>query len=635
MTGEKRETRIIAFCNLLLGIAVMLGSLAYYMNFTPINVGGVFYLFFVSLFILLLLGWISLLFWKNERLGKYSNEILSALSKPGWAVGITVIILIGWISSNMFSTRYPFLGTGALNTGWILLLYSFVIFAWHSFLLQVVEWVNSIHSRLKIYWHYVDQHWVMILLLGGITFFTFRNSYTGALLRLDDLIMIDYARNESLLAAITSPPDVYSVFYRPMHNLVLWIYYQLFGFDYALYQFAELLGHFVTVTLFYWLAFVISREKIFALIAATLFGTHIYVSVGVVYVNAVFWWLGVFGVLAQLVIAKSRRMRGFALFGLSVLLLLNLLLGEYGFALVGAQCLMALYLFLTSRQDRSSAMAIFLSAVFVTLVYFGMRWQAVGLLPESGGGSSGYFWDFYSNPRVLGINHYIYTVGANFVSTFVPIFSQVGVLMFPPIMQVLFGVTIYSIYILGIRKTPDNSINSFLWLPILYIYLMGSKEIVKHWIGNYNLSLTFSLHTMLNFSIAFLILNWRKISKEHKRIIVYAIGMLLSGCIVAFAYFRWRTHYYTHMAWILLVVVGMCYLKNARAGKAIITSLILISVLLSWKSMKIIDSRLPAIKIEQFQHNLCDPRVSKDLSLDMIEYYGIDDETVLSCVAEK
>ena len=636
MIIEIRETKIIAFYNLLLGISVVLGSLAYYLNFTPINVGGVFFLLVGILSILILIGLGFLVFWNHNRFGKVIETFIKVISQPVIAISIIVFIVVaGWISLGVASARYPFLGTVAFYNGMVLVLYSFVVLVGSSHLNQIFDWLKSNLTKMRQYQHLIDRHWIMVLVLCGIIFFTFRNSYSGALLRLDDLIMIDYARNESLFAAITSPPETYSVFYRPMHNLVLWVYYELFGLDYSRYQFAELFGHFATVILFYWLVHLITENKLLAVIGGILFGTHIYVSVGVVYVNAVFWWLGIFGVLSQIIIVRARQMRWYSMMGLGILLLLNLLIGEYGFALVGALCLMALYQFITREQDRKYAIKLFLLGVLVTVIYFGMRWQAVGLLPESGGGSSGYFWEFYTNPRILGINHYIYTVVANLISSFVPIFNQVGVLMLPPIVQILVGITIFSIYIFGVRKISENSINGFLWLPILYIYLMGSKEIVKYLIGNYNLTLTFSLHTMLNIAIAFLILGWKNISKEHRRVAVFALGMLLGGSVVAFAYFRWRTHYYTHMAWILLVIIGINYFKSVRNGKAILTSLMLISVLLSWKSMKIIDSRLPAIKVEQFQQNLCDSRVSKDLAMDMISYYQIDDESVLECVLEK
>ena len=636
ITQETKETIVISFTNFLLGVCVMLGALAYYKNFTPINVGGVFNLVVGLLSLLLILGIGILVFRNNDSVRRVTDILYFRISRPYNIIGIVAIscvLLIFLVASA--SQRYPFFGAQSFLYGGILALYGLYTLITVKYLIISKAWVIGFIGGLKGKTNFLDNHVLIGIFLFGIIMFTYRNSFEGALLRLDDLFMIDFARKASPFAAITRPPEIYSVFYRPMHNLVLWVYYNLFGFDYAKYQLAELLGHYAVVLLIYVLLYSIIRDKLIALIGAIVFGTHIYISVGVVYVNAVFWWLGVFGVIVIMHMAKGRRLRWFSWLSLGVILLLILLLGEYGFALIGATWLLALYVILFEKNNFRYAISLAILGLLVVAIYFVLRWQAVGVLPESGGGSSGYYWNFYLNPRSLGFKYYIYTVIVNFISVFIPIFSQVGVLLLPSVIQILSGVIIFSIYIISLRKTTDNSLNVYLWLPVLFIYLIGSKEIVKHLIGNYNLSLSFSLHTMLNMAIAFLVLNWKDISKPHKAISIYALGLILGSSVVAFAYFRWRTHYYSVMGWILLIAIGITYLRRMRTGQAIVVCLLVISMVMSWKSMKIIDSRLPAIKIEEFQQNLCDTRVPKDLALDVVSYYDIESDPILICISEK
>lgn len=635
---ETKEIITISFTNFLLGICVILGGLAFYKNFTPINTGGVFYSFVGLLSFSLLAGIGILIFRKNNTICDLLTKTYARISQPAYIVGIiTFSSILLLLVHNFASHSYPFLRTQTFSYGTALALFGLYSLISAAYLIRLKAWIIKQINGLKDNLNFINNHAFIGVLLFCAILFTYRNSFSGALLRLDDLFMIDFARDESIFTAITKPPEVYSVFYRPMHNLVLWIYYHLFGFDYAKYQFAELFGHIVVVLLLYAFLHSLTKEKLIPAILALAFGTHIYISVGIVYVNAVFWWLGVFGIIAFIGIANGRKLRWYSWWIIVAVLLLTLLLGEYGFAIIGAMWLLAFYIFVFDRDkdEIKYATSLTITGLIVVIIYFTLRWQAVGIIPESGGGSSGYFWGFYQDPRSLGLKFTIYTIVANLISTFVPIFSQSGVLLLPPIIQITSGIIIFYIYLTGLQKIKEDSINGYLWLPMLFIFLFGSKEIVKHLIGNYNLSLTFSLHTILNFAIAFVVVNWKEISRQHKSISLFAVGLILGSSIVAFSYFRWRTHYYSFMGWVILISIGINYLRRIRNGRIIITSLLIITMLMSWKSMKIIDSRLPVIKVEEFQENICDDRVSKDLAIDISSYYNITSESILKCISEK
>jgi len=633
---ETKETIVISFTNYLLGICVTLGALAYYKNFTPLNIARVYYLVASFLFLILLAGIVVLVFHKHTSVRGVIQKTYSLISKPWNIVGIIIfsVVLLIFITQ-IASQRYAFLGTRAFVYGGVLMLYGVFCLLCGGYLIRLSSLIADFAYWASTNISFLNSHVFNGLLLLGAIIYTYRNSFTGALLQLDDLLMIDFARNVSPFAAFISPPEPYTVFYRPMHNIVVWVYYQLFEFDYAKYQAAELLGHIAVVLLLYFLLHIILKDKLIALIGAFIFGTHIYISVGVVYVNAVFWWLGVFGVLVFINVAIGKLLRWRSFLSLVLILLIILLLGEYGFALIGAMWLLSLYILLFDRQNYKYAIALGLLGLIVVIIYFYLRWQAVGIFPQSGGGSSGYFWQFYQNPRPFGASFYIYTISANFISSFVPIFSRFGVLLLPPIMLILVSVIIFSVYMVGLQKISKNSINGYLWLPVLFIYIWGSKEAVSNLIGYYNLSYSFALHTMLNLAIAFLILNWKQISRPHKAISIFALGVILGSSVVAFAYFRWRTHYYSLMGWVILISIGIAYLRKTKSGQAIVLCLLVIALVMSWQSINVLDYGLPVIEIEKYQQDLCDSRVSKDLALDIVNYYNIKSKSILSCISSK
>ncbi|MBM3143607.1 MAG: hypothetical protein FJ010_01300 [Chloroflexi bacterium] len=615
-----------------IGVMILLGTMWYYARFTPVNVGGVFYVVtatFVSIFI----GAIVVLFDQEHWLTR-TAAFLYRSPRTNAVLILVLVVLIGglYVSREFFlAQRYPFFELESFDFGLSWVLSGFFLGVGGNSLFRVTTKLKqSIVGRHIHYLAYLDNHVVAIGALIGLVLFFYRNSYEGALLKLDDLYFISYVRSSSPWAGFINPPDAYASFYRPLHFLTIWLHYHLVGLDYAKYQLVLIVGHLVVLTLLYFFLYSINHNRIISFVLTLVFSVHIYVSLLVIFVTTVVWWFGVIAGAVNFYISKPKlKLLPHLLLGF--LLMMSLLMAESGFTLVFAVCFFALYAFFIKEINLRNVLSLVMVNVGVVAIYFFLRWKAVGFLPGDLSASSGYFGDFYEDPQQLGMKFYLYTLTANFMATFIPIFTQGGEIIKNSVLLILAGAILFSLYVILLRKFSANFVVQILLFILFYVLLIKSRILIRRFLGyGYQYDLSFALHTILGFSLVLLFSRWKKVSKQHKLIMFYAIGLIVGASIVSFAYFRWRTHYLSLMGWVIIIAVGLQYLHTLKSGRAVLVSLLILASILIWEQAALLDARFPEITIRQYQHCLCHPSVDQDVFDEVVEFYGIDVESLLS-----
>ena len=308
-------------------------------------------------------------------------------------------------------------------------------------------------------------------------------------------------------------------------------------------------------------------------------------------------------------------------------------MAEYGMAVVFALCLFAIYAYYQKEINLLKAGVILVLSCVVVAVYFLLRWQAVGILPSSMNSSTGYFLDFYVDPEELGVKVFLYTLTANLLSTFMPIFDQGGVISEHSVLLIMIGIIMFGIYFFLLSRYSTNPVIHLIALVLFYYLLVESKNLIQFFLDQkYAFALSFSLHSILTLSIFFLFSRWRSVSKPHKLISIYAVGLILGASLVSFVYFRWRTHYLSIMGWLILMVIGLHYIRSLKLGRELVVSLMLIALVMTWKQTNILNSHLPDVTVEKYQHCLCHSSVPDDVVSEFADYYQIDlDELLPSC----
>ncbi len=633
--SESSEIRVIFFGMLNIGILLMIISAVRYGILNPNNIGRVYFSvsFLLLSLVLFFLG--VYLFRENDFVVKNMLKRLHVFEKS-LPVVVTLLMMSGivFVITKYVVEYYPFFGMEMFKIGLFAAYFSASMIVSSTLMVKLkhrLQFLKKYKSVLAL----LDNHYVMIFALVAIISLVYQNSLEGALLKEDDLYLLNYARDTSSpFAGFRSGPERYSSFFRPLIYFVMWFYYRWFGLDYVKYQLVMLVGHSIVGSLFYWFLFKINRNRIISLALAVYFSIHIFISVGVIYVTAVvLWWFGLFCLVFLFYFLKPVQKNSIYL-GLAILLFVFLFSAEYAFGLIFAIGLTALYAGISKEMPWRQTLSMLALAVFVVGVYFLLRWQAVGILPQGGGGSSGYFFQFYNNPRPIGLSFYIYTIAANFVATFFPIFDQVGVMMPHTIIQIGTSILIFGVYLVLLIKKIEYKITSYVLIPVFFGMLFESNYIIENIrsVPAYYLAFAFSLHAMSNVSIWILLSQWRKkVQQNHKVLAIFGMGLILGSSIVSLFYFRWRTHYLALMGWILLVALGMIYIKNIRHGGTITICLLLISVFSYWYFADGLEHHLPNTTVKEHQYNLCDQSLTDDFVDEVVDYYHIFGEAIASC----
>ncbi len=436
--------------------------------------------------------------------------------------------------------------------------------------------------------------------------------------------------------------------YRPFFAVQAWLLYQMFGVNYAGYQivlvFALCLASVALLALFQH----IGLDPFVAGLLALLFVSHPYVSPLVIWVSdAAVWQYLLAALCVLLLIAVSSKKRNYII--LLLMLLTAALMRENGLALAAAAIAFAVFAWRTGEYPRQRAAGVLLMAVLCVLAYFVMRTLAVGLWPEQMPAEDAYvFFTHFAPAEVAAFTPLqrlmlsIYTVSANLVASFLPIFRGAGYLRASS-WQIL-GLTLVvfaGAWFAGSHWRPWDHAGSKTLLAAL---LMGGATILLALLRNPSTNAptsawleiaSFSIHGALSMFILLTFLHLRG-QQTRTPLAGFALALIVVACVVAFAYFRNRNLYLPALGWLLLLALALAghpqLVANSHHRLAILTlvaSAVLINGLVLFTSLP-----LPEMRAEEQSRSvsaLCVSRANDQVIREVALYYGIPLDEVLRC----
>jgi hypothetical protein len=573
------------------------------------------------------------------------------------------------------------------------------------------------------------RHVIAALFISSYILFSYFTSLQNVLLRTDDLLILADIQKIGPFGGFLphSSSEVWlggQAYFRPFFGLQGWLYYHLFGLSYTLYQTAGLIMHFVATLIFYIAFYRIGKNQLAALLLALVFAAHPYVSVNVAWVSDTATLTGI--VVGLGLILTTIQERGW-LWHLSMVALLSLapLTRENGLALNLSMAGYALVSMYVGNMNKTQGGLVVVESLLTTLAYFVYRRITLGsTVPPHFGGSTAVFATMYeaSEMRAAGglwrLGVYSYTVIANIISNFFPIFAENGYLpvtlitgtllavfyfvllrlifrgwrsrvRFPRgiliirsvlIMLNILNVLVLSLfYIQGIRRNTLVDLRSFLTLQYagtsagIIVLLIGTLLLVTRvdrnndtylWIlgigvnslgflalswhyftafimDNPNITipaifldvfliLSVALYSVISVSTLLSLISVKKWSDFDRMLVFFGVCLIISSSVLAFPYFRFRTHYIGLVGWLVIVSLGLRYLHLTPAGRRIgaiiamvLSFWIVINGVWSW-------SVQPQLKTNKYGA-LCDARIPTEVALEVASYYDISTEAVLDC----
>jgi hypothetical protein len=379
-----------------------------------------------------------------------------------------------------------------------------------------------------------------------------------------------------------------------------------------------------------------SGTTVVALLAALLFATHSFTS------DFISSWvidtLPYTGLLAAAVGALLWRWQGgwrsnAVLVGLLVLAGLS---RENGLAIVGATGLYAIVAGRSGLLNRRQVLTVCALCALSLAIYLAIRSignpglrLALGTVEEE----SAIFGRLYDEPEVRDmlpgqrIQLYGYTVLANLIGNFAMLFSGVGVLRLGRpepwiVVGALFMVTTIAMRMSGGDLFPGARVGARAarwatlavgWSMALVatgLLLHATALQVPRWTADL-LLLQAACHTALSVGVVVAISGYRRWSPALRAQAVFALGLILGSSLLAFPYYRYRSHYVSYVGWVLLFVIASTCLREGQWRRALRSSMTVVAALLILINGARVHASLPNADFlaERFSYRgyLCDP----------------------------
>jgi len=624
---ERKDFKYLLFISIA-GCVLMVSSLVYYAINIRINTGGVFYSLVGFLVLLTLVGIFSVSFPLKVRKTVISRLFQKIVHSPILAIEFVFFCLfILWILYlSGIHNRYPFLGCQSFLYGFLLLFVTIILMLGYSLSLNHI-FTSKIKNVIKAVFPFLDNHRTILIILIILIGIAYRNSLNGYLLKDDDLFIISWAQKGNPLITFIKQPAIYLRYYRPFQYIILWVSYQLFEFNYAGHQLFILIQHLFVGYLLYMFLYKITKERIFPLMAVLVFSVHLYVSSIVIWTSAVVSSLGLLIVSSLFFIYRSKITIRWLL-GIGLLVFSGLFMHEMGFGLLIAVGLFVLFARYENQLNTRQLMQILAIIFVITTCYLILRTKSVGLFPDGENLSTGYFFKYYENPETLGIKLYVYTIAANIISNFFPIFSNVGIFDTSRILIITIGILLSFITSRVLKKCWENDKKYILSSSALVLILGFVLYKIS---GGINFALASSFQSILSICVFYFLTKWKKLSSTQKMVSVYALGLILGSSLVAFPYFRWRTHYPGVIGWVILLSMAVQYLKsNLDIGKPFYAIVISLTLIMIWGYSAELNSRLPRVTMDYVKY-LCHPSLTDDFVEEVVAVYDIDSSFVDAC----
>lgn len=420
------------------------------------------------------------------------------------------------------------------------------------------------------------RHILPVLVLILLVIVLYGQNLSGALILADDVTAVSFASAhgpwDGFLGAANEDLYYSGSFYRPLFITQIWLFYQLFGVNYAGYQAAIMALLAVTATIAYVAFLRINGNRLIAFLIAGLFMTDRIVADLVIWVSDSANVLVLLAFVVLLLLTFQHRPRWWYL-ALLVTLLVAPFTRENGAILLAAVFVYAL------AQKQLQVAALSVAAGFP---YLFLRLWTFGLMPSNPPISeTGFLFWFLSRPEVAalnGIEHLVlaaYVVISNIIAVFVPLFTQYG----------------------SVR--PD---------------LLSVDQLLK-----------IVVHACLSF-IMFRLLSrrWRDLSHHHRMLIIFATTLIVVNGLIVFTYFRYRNLNMALIGWLILLAVTFS-LNHARRSRFAVIGLLV--ALLAVNSF-ILSAKLPWSALDPANpgvtETLCHESIRSDIAHQIAEANAIN-----------
>lgn len=500
---------------------------------------------------------------------------------------------------------------------------------------------------------------LIILIILGTVLCAYAPAMTGALMRSDDLYNLSFVRDHGPLAGFTNTNEnglwYGDHYYRPFFIVQTWTYYQLFGIHYAGYQLAQLLQHVLVAVLLYSVFCRMGIRTDQALTGALIFAVHPFCEL-VLWVTDTGVVTGILIVFMLYVFCTNKLHNpGFDLIIFAVLLL-AFLNRENSMALGAAWIA---YLGIAYRQrflSTGRVIRLVLVSGLAGIGYFLARALALGtfLAPGNLGEKTYFFTERITNTGELeGLKRLtvsLYTVVAQMVATFFPIFSEFGGLSQHTLATIycIFLVVLFMFVNELVLKWSSWSIRQRGIAGLILIVTTLEALIIWRLLGSWTLDIfVAALGSAAQTVLSVLILKelfFRKKtwSDEEVRLLAFAAVLIGVTAISAFVYFRYRTLYLPLFGWLILFTLAIKELNKRRPQgnlRILMRNLGLLLVISSgislFLSLPVHESGKIPDDFVEWKLGVCNNQyVPLDFALGLAEQYGIETEAVMECRQE-
>lgn len=506
---------------------------------------------------------------------------------------------------------------------------------------------------LKRRWILVAAYTIALGLYMGFSYWpTFRHALLGAF----ELQIVNYAYNRNPLAAFFEPIQYIFVYYRPFVGLQGWIYYQLFGIDYAGYQIAQIALVIVATLVLAYVIYQITGDTLIAGLTAFLFPTFIYIS------DLMIWGIETFGVtniiaafIMLLLIRDIRKWYGYGL--IALLVVIAPMTRENGLGIAIAILCYALYCVWSKALTKRDAAYLALAVIGGLGVYFAMRASVVGLFPNASviGNDGGLFYTHYSAEEIRAFDaasryfFYAYSIGAALLTSMTPLFLPDGLLRdkyawgFIALLALAGTIVLLSLYkawliaqaarLTGTRR--NTAIGGLLAAVITLGFLL--PLLVRQL--NFNLvGFAFALQGVLSIGILFGMLDRSQWTKQQKSMAVFAAALIIATTAINFTYFRYRNLYLALDGWLVLLALALAHLKRnqlQQSVRALMTMLVIALVVVNGTRVYF-SLPLPVLVPANFDERsaLCDQTLDPEFVQQIATHYEISLEALKACRGE-
>lgn len=414
--------------------------------------------------------------------------------------------------------------------------------------------------------------WLHSVLIVSFVIFIYIRSLDGEFLNIDDIRNLSSAVSRNPLISFVDHRYVWFSFrfYRPLFLLQAWLFYQLFGLNFALMQACILGMHALASVIVYQAIKRMTGSDTVGFLVALLYASSYVVGI------LVAKWVTdtapltnlLFAITLLLLVTPSDKIWWYI--ALLFCMILAPISRENGLIILGGVGLYALYNGYFGDYSFSRVLAILLTCTLAFISYFSLRMLAIDSseIPSTQDGS----------PFIITISKVIVR---NFVAVFAPLI-------------------------------PTNDLGLSL--------------------GNFSFGILHLL--LSTFVVLGVIAGWRTMSRKDRATVFLGSTFVVLGSIIPFLNFRYRNLNLAYFGWLILLATflsrGLPNYSSQTVRRIVYVTLVSVIIL----SALMVMFRLPNPELVPNIENsqvLCNENVSEDLAIQIANWNGFEVKRILDC----